>query len=175
MVLIVGNGGGTTSITSVIEEADNVYIPVDSIITPNIIIVDGEEYDLAGLTSIQILTVKALKLTYENFSVSAREAMPFDVYVYKLTNVTILRNLFVPEEDSSDIWIEEVLDVDFESPAFSFKVWLSDLRLKLKLFFERMQFASPFIIILGVIIVALIGYQYSKSYVSQKAVKRASK
>ena len=149
--------------------------PIDEFIVKSVYItVDGVEYDITGLTNMQRLVMEALKITYEGFSVATKEAMSFDVYVYNMTKAEIFARFFERESELLET-IYDVADIEPESWLFKLKVWYSELLIQIKLFKDRSVFLMPFIIILGVIIIALIGYQFVKSYVSAKAQKRAMK
>jgi len=159
-------------------------IEVDTYSEPEIITVDGKDYDISGLTGLQKITITFLAKQYTNvMSQEYRDTTPFDVHVYKVSKVKILRILFDPiidddyddYDDDDDIkpWIEDVLDIDPDSVEFQLKLWLNEQMLKYKAFKERAGILIPISIGIGAIGFLLIGYQYSKSYVSEKGKVKA--
>ena len=173
-MLVVENGG-------YVAPESEPYIEPEPYITPETpiiryITVDGIEYMLSGITNKQYITIQALKLTYDNFSESAKDIMPFDVYVYKMSNVKIIRSVFEPDITEPLIPfvpILDVLDIDTESPEFQLRLWWSDLQQKLKLTLDKFKWLTPVIAVSGIAITGLVGYQYSKSYVSEKGKVKA--
>lgn len=168
----ITNGGAFEPVSYIPSEPEPEPEPT---ITKTSIIVDGIEYDTTNLTGIQKITLEALKLTYMNFSQASKDAMSFEVYVYRVAKLHIFRSLFEPNiiDETTQLWIEPVLDVDFESPSFTIKLWYSDIKQKIKTLKEVIPFLVPLVIGVGAVGASLVGYQYSKSYVSEKGKVKA--
>ncbi|GAG17865.1 unnamed protein product, partial [marine sediment metagenome] len=67
-----------------------------------ILVVDGVEYDISGLSFSEKTAIKILKLSYENFSRATKDLMSFEVYVYKLSQVRSFYRIFTDDDDDDD-------------------------------------------------------------------------
>ena len=106
-----------------------------------------------------------------NFSQSLRDTMPFDIYCYQVSQMEIFERMFYDDDDDS--WIEPPLDIDPESFWFQLRLWISEQKQKLKELGLSVGIITGIGVVLGIIVVGLVGYQYTQSYVAEKGAEKA--
>lgn len=155
-----GNGNGEPEPPTTRLPATSFYYLEDG---REIFVVAPEVFDVTEVSLANLEVLFYLRIVY--FRMAEEDQYGFSIWVYNYLSVG---GLTLIEQELLDD-----LGIDPEDPETKLKKWLIDLKYKLQEFMKKFKWILIGGIVIGSIVAVLVGFQYSKAYVTQKGVEKA--